>query len=941
MLFEQFSCKNKLQLADAEENKPLEENNESENPEVRVHDLKPVDNLYENWFLEYASYVILERAVPEIRDGLKPVQRRILHAMKEIDDGRFNKVANIIGSTMQFHPHGDASINDAIIGLGQKDLMIETQGNWGDFRTGDSAAAPRYIEARLSKFALEVAFQPKLTEWQASYDGRKKEPVTLPIKFPLLLAQGVEGIAVGLSTKIMPHNFIELCDAAIKAIQGKRVKIFPDFPTGGLADFNNYDDGKRGSKIKLRARMEKLDKSTLIIKEVPYGTTTQSLMESIVKANDNGKIRIKQVIDNTAKNVEILVYLASGISPEITMDALYAFTDCEVTISPNSCVIEDEKPVFLGVSEILRNSAEHTRELLRQELEIKKGELKEKLLFSSLEKIFIENRIYRDIEECETWEAVLETIDKGLKPFKKQFYREIVEEDLVRLTEIKIKRISKFDSFKADEIMKGLEEELKEVEAKLKDMDGTTIAYFNHIKEKYGREKERKTEITTFESIKAQIVAVNNVKFYIDRKEGFAGTGLKRSESEFVFECSDLDNIIVFRKDGKYLVTKVQDKAFVGKGIIHAGVFKKGDDRMVYHTIYQDGGAGKTYVKRFQVLGVTRDKEYDVSKGAKGSKVHYFSANPNGESEIVTVKLSPNAKARKKVFDFDFSELEIKGRGAGGNTLTKYIVRKVDLKEKGSSTLAGIKVWMDEVTGRFNQEERGQFIGSFQGEDKVLTLFRNGDYELRSFEINSKFEPQKLFDISRFNPEVPVVAIHADGSSGTIFLKRFLIETQTLDKAFQFISEAEGSKLHFAAIGEGIKIKVKYRKGNQVEEKEFLLDDLVGVKGWKALGNKFPIQKFTKIELIGSSKRNEEAIPASKQEGLADPIETDAKENGVEETPQEIQIELPKEEQKEASEKEEGPKSRKPKKESKSKKSTGKEKGDDFLTSGQTIELDF
>ncbi len=905
---------------------------------LKIHDLPPVGELYESWFLDYASYVILERAVPELSDGLKPVQRRILHAMKEIDDGRFNKVANIIGSTMQFHPHGDASINDAMIGLGQKDILIETQGNWGDFRTGDSAAAPRYIEARLSKFALEVAFQPKLTEWKASYDGRKKEPVTLPIKFPLLLAQGVEGIAVGLSTKIMPHNFIELCDASIKVIQGKKPKIFPDFATGGLADFNNYQDGRRGSKIKVRARIEKRDKDCIAITEIPYGTTTQGLMESIVKANDNGKIKIKQVIDNTAAKVEILVFLASGISPEITMDALFAFTDCEVSISPNACVIQNEKPVFLDVSDLLRHSTEHTRDLLQKELEIRKGELMEKILFSSLEKIFIENRIYRDIEECETWEAVLETIDKGLDPFKKQFYREITEDDLVRLTEIKIKRISKFDSFKADEIMKGFEADLAEVEEKLKNMDQTTIDYFSHIKEKYGKGRERKTEISTFENIKAQVVAVNNVKFYIDRNEGFAGTGLKRTESEFVFECSDLDDVIVFRKDGKYMVVKVQDKAFVGKGILHAGVFKKGNDRMVYHAIYQDGSAGKAFVKRFQVLGVTRDKEYDVTKGNKGSRVTYFSANPNGESEIVTVKLSPNSKARKKVFDFDFSELEIKGRGAGGNTLTKWPVKKVELKEKGSSTLSGIDVWMDEVTGRFNQEERGRFMGSFQGEDHLLVLYKSGEYELKPFDINTKLEPNKIDYAGKFDSRVPINVVHWDGGQETMYVKRFLIETSTVGKPFSVISEAEGSKQYFSHPGDEVKVLVKFRKGNKVEDKELSLSELVGVKGWKANGNKFPVQKFQKIDLTETkNEESGEASPAS----AAQPEEVEAElrelDLGTEEKPKKEPVAKESKPAIELDKKSVAKKPSKPDKEAPKGKGKG---GDDFLTSGQTIQLD-
>jgi topoisomerase-4 subunit A len=589
--------------------------------------------------------------------------------MKEMDDGRYNKVANIIGSTMQYHPHGDASISDAIVNIGQKDLLIDTQGNWGDIRTGDSAAAARYIEARLSKFALEVVFNPQTTEWQLSYDGRKKEPVTFPVKFPLLLAQGVEGIAVGLSTKILPHNFIELLQGSISILKGKKVKLYPDFLTGGKVDVSDYQDGKRGGKIRVRAAIEELDSKTLVIRDIPYGTTTTSLIESIVKANDKGKIKIKKVVDNTAADIEIQVSLSPGISPDITIDALYAFTDCEVSISPNACVIVDEKPRFIGVSEILQHSVDQTVDLLRQELEIRKGELLEKILFSSLEKIFIENRIYRDIEECETWEAVIETIDKGLDPFKPQFYREITKDDIVRLTEIKIKRISKFDSFKADELMKKLEEELQQTEHHLNNLIEYAVSYYQNLLDKYGKGRERKTEITNFDTISANVVAANNAKLYVNRKDGFIGTGLKKDE--FVTECSDIDDIIVFRKDGVCQVTRIQDKVFVGKDILYAGVFKKGDERMVYNLIYVDGKTGRSMVKRFQVLAVTRDKEYDLTKGTKGSKVLYFTANPNGEAEIVTVYLTGGSKARKKVFDFDFSELEIKGRGAGGNILTK------------------------------------------------------------------------------------------------------------------------------------------------------------------------------------------------------------------------------------------------------------------------------
>jgi topoisomerase-4 subunit A len=624
-----------------------------------LHNAAPVSGMYKDWFLDYASYVILERAVPAIEDGLKPVQRRILHAMKEMDDGRFNKVANIIGQSMQYHPHGDASIGDAIVNIGQKELLIETQGNWGDMRTGDRAAAARYIEARLSKFALEVVFNPQTTNWQLSYDGRKREPITLPMKFPLLLAQGVEGIAVGLSTKILPHNFIELIEGSIEILNGNKANILPDFITGGMADFTEYNQGLRGGKVKVRARIEEEDSKTLLIKEIPYGTTTDSLIDSILKANDKGKIKIKKVVDNTAKDVEIAIQLAPGVSPDVTIDALYAFTDCEVSISPNACVIVKDSPVFITVNEILEYNTKQTKQLLKLELEIRKAELLEKLLFSSLEKIFIENRIYRDIEECTTWAAVLVAIDKGLDPYKPDFYREIVQEDLIRLTEIKIKRISKFDAFKADELMKRLQDELKEVNYHLRNLTEFAINYYQNLLTKYGKGRERKTEIRTFDTIEATVVAANNAKLYVNRADGFVGSGLKKDE--FVADCSDLDDIIVIRKDGVCMVSKIQEKNFMGKDILHVAIFRKGDERMVYNFIYLDGESGRTMVKRFQVLAVTRDKEYDLTKGTKGTKHMYLTANPNGEAEIITIFLTQGAKARVKVFDFDFATIEIKG----------------------------------------------------------------------------------------------------------------------------------------------------------------------------------------------------------------------------------------------------------------------------------------
>lgn len=843
-----------------------EENKDITQDDGEMKDVIPVSGMYQNWFLDYASYVILERAVPAIEDGFKPVQRRILHSMKEMDDGRFNKVANIIGQTMQYHPHGDASIGDAIVNLGQKDLLIETQGNWGDIRTGDGAAAPRYIEARLSKFALEVVFNPQTTNWQLSYDGRKKEPVTLPVKFPLLLAQGVEGIAVGLSTKILPHNFVELIQASIKILQGKKPKIYPDFPTGGMADFSDYNDGLRGGKVKVRAKIEELDKKHLVIKDIPFGTTTTNLIDSIIKANDKGKIKIKKVIDNTAEHVEILVELAPNQSPNITIDALYAFTDCEVSISPNACVIVDEKPQFMSVNEILRINTEQTVDLLKQELEIKKGELLEKLLFSSLEKIFIENRIYRDIEECETWEAVIETIDKGLEPYKPDFYRVITKDDIVRLTEIKIKRISKFDSFKADELMKRLQDELAEVEHNLANLVEYAIAHYEKLLEKYGKGRERKTEIKSFENIAATVVAANNAKLYVNKKDGFIGYGLKKDE--FVCECSDIDDIIVFRKDGKFQVVRIADKVFVGKDILWVGVFKKNDERMVYNMMYLDGKTGRTMMKRFQVLAITRDKEYDLTKGNRGSKVLYFTANPNGEAELVTVYLTSGAKARIKVFDFDFSEIDIKGRGAGGNIVTKYPVRKIQLKMEGKSTLGGLDIWYDESVGRLNRNERGDLLGNFQADDKILVIYKTGEYELTSFDLTNRYEPSKIHLIEKFEQDKPIAAVHYDPSADNHFIKRFQIETSTMDKPFTFISEEKGAKLLLATTEEDAQIELHYTVKGSRERKTsvFDVDMLIDVKGWKAQGNKLSPHRVKKVVLLEDNKQEKKPAEDKKEE---------------------------------------------------------------------------
>lgn len=829
-----------------------DENNLSKGGDESLHTSVPVTGMYKEWFLDYASYVILERAVPAIEDGLKPVQRRIMHAMKEMDDGRFNKVANIIGQSMQFHPHGDASIGDAIVNIGQKELLIETQGNWGDVRTGDRAAAARYIEARLSKFALEVVFNSQTTEWQLSYDGRKREPVTLPVKFPLLLAQGVEGIAVGLSTKILPHNFCELIIASIEILKGNKTNVLPDFITGGFADFSEYNEGLRGGKVKVRARIEEEDSKTLLIKDIPFGVTTDTLIDSILKANDKGKIKIKKVVDNTAKDVEIAIQLAPGVSPDVTIDALYAFTDCEVSISPNACVIIKDTPVFLTVNDILEYNTKQTRALLKSELEIRKGELMEKLLFSSLEKIFIENRIYRDIEECTTWDDVLKAIDDGLEPYKPDFYREITTDDLVRLTEIKIKRISKFDTFKADELMKRLQDELKEVNHHLRHLTDYAIAYYENLLTKYGKGRERKTEIRAFDAIQANAVAANNAKLYVNRTDGFVGYGLKKDE--FVCDCSDLDDIIVIRKDGVCMVSKIQEKNFMGKDILHVAVFRKGDERMVYNFIYLDGSTGRAMVKRFQVLAVTRDKEYMLTKGTKGSKTLYLTANANGEAEIITVYLTQGAKARVKVFDFDFSTIDIKGRGAGGNILTRHPIRKMQLKMEGVSTLGGLNIYYDTIVGRLNTDERGKLIGNFLGDDRILVCYKSGDYELTTFETTNRYDAPNVVLIEKFNPDKVLSAIYFDGGSKTYYIKRFQIETTTLNKNFNFISDHKQSYLKLVSTEKQPQARVTLIKGKEEEVMEYDLDMLIDIKGWKALGNKLSTYQVKDLSLIESKK---------------------------------------------------------------------------------------
>lgn len=828
-----------------------------ETPSEVLHDQTVVSGLYENYFLDYASYVILERAVPAVEDGLKPVQRRILHALKEMDDGRFNKVANVIGQTMQFHPHGDASIGEALVNIGQKELLFDTQGSWGDVRTGDGAAAPRYIEVRLSKFALDAIYNDKTTEWQLSYDGRKKEPVTLPVKFPLLLAQGVEGIAVGLSTKILPHNFNELIDASIQILKDKPFTLYPDFQTGGLIDVSNYNDGHRGGKVRVRARIEEVDKKILAIRDVPFGVTTPQLIESIVKAAELGKIRIKApnrntaaVVDNTARDVEILVHLQPGVSPDVSIDALYAFTDCEVSISPNACVIIGDKPHFVSVSDILRVNTHQTVQLLQRELEIRRSELMERLLYSSLEKIFIENRIYRKIEECETFEAVLATIDKALKPFKKQFYRAIVEDDLIRLTEIKIKRISKYDGFKADELMRRLEQELLETEDNLANITRYAIAYYKDLQKKYGKGRERKTEIRAFNTIAASVVAAANQKLYVDREGGFIGYGLKKDE--YVSDCSDIDDIIVFRRDGKCVVTKIQDKVFVGKDIVYVSVFKKNDERKIYNLVYLDGKSGISMAKRFPVTGVTRDREYDLTMGNPKSKLTYFSANDNGEAEVIMVNLTAQSSAKIKQFDFDFATVGIKNRSAQGNILTKYPVRKITQKTGGVSTLGGVDIWYDDHLGRLNRDERGRLLGNFDAKDSILVVYKDGQYELTSFDLTNRYEPNEIAFLTKFDPDMVLTAVYFEANQKAWYVKRFRVETTSIDKKFSFIGDVKGSKSLAVTAERYPRIEIVHQVKDRAPVERMIMepDGFIDVRGWKALGNRLPFARVKEVKLL-------------------------------------------------------------------------------------------
>ncbi|MCW3094163.1 MAG: gyrase/topoisomerase subunit [Ferruginibacter sp.] len=830
----------------------------SKKKEDYIHTDSGIGGQYKSWFLDYASYVILERAVPALEDGLKPVQRRILHAMKEMDDGRFNKVANIIGQSMQYHPHGDASIGDALVNLGQKDLLIDTQGNWGDVRTGDDAAAPRYIEARLSKFALEVAFNAKTTNWTVSYDGRKNEPVTLPMKFPLLLAQGAEGIAVGLATKILPHNFCELIEASIKYLRGKKFELLPDFLTGGTMDATNYNEGRRGGKIRVRAIIEEVDKKTLVIRSVPFGVTTTQLMESIVKANEQGKIKIKKVLDHTAAEVEIIIELAVGISPDITIDALYAFTDCEVSISPNACVIVQNKPRFLGVPELLKTATENTKELLRRELNIKLGELQEKWHYTSLEKIFFEEKIYKELEKKHaTWDIVLDAIDKAFTPFKNKLRREITKEDIIKLTEKPVRRIYRLDIDELNEQIKGLEADIKQVKYDIEHLTDYAVSYYENLLKKFGKGRERKTEIKQFDTIQAKSVAIANIKLYANFADGFIGTGLKKDE--LIAEVSDLDDIIAFTRGGIMKVVRVSEKAFIGKDILHVAVFQKNDERSTYNMIYVDGKTGVSYAKRFNVTGITRDKDYDLTKGTDKSRVHYFSANPNGEAEVVKIVLSPNCNAKKKELEFYFEELEIKGRGSIGNQVTKYPIKSVKFKEAGRSTLDAKKLWFDNKFGRLNTEEKGEYLGKFDAEDRLLVIFNDGNYEITDQELTQRFDVEKVLLIEKFRPEKVITAVYLDNEKLQYNIKRFKIETTTLHSKFFFIKEGKDNRLEMVTTEEEPVLIVQSGRGQLVRRAKFKVPKMVEVMGWKAVGAK--LTEFSKSVEMEWEKKEETDNP--------------------------------------------------------------------------------
>jgi len=827
-------------------------NEEEFNPfeKAKVDDkIIPLNGLYENWFLDYASYVILERAVPALFDGLKPVQRRILHSMKELDDGRYNKVANIIGNTMKYHPHGDASIGDALVQLGQKDILIDCQGNWGNTLTGDGAAAPRYIEARLSKFASHVVFNPKTTNWLSSYDGRNKEPEQLPVKFPLLLAQGTEGIAVGMACKILPHNFIELIDQSINHLRGKKVEIFPDFLTGGMADFSNYNDGLRGGKVRVRAKIKKFDNKTLVVTEIPFGTSTGSLIESIIKANDKGKIKVRKIEDNTSANAEIIIHLAPGVSPDKTLDALYAFTDCEVSISPNASIIDGDKPRFIGVSEILRVNTDNTVQLLKWELEIRLHELMQAWHFSTLEKIFIQEEMYIDFKHYADRDSLYTYLFKRFEPFKERFMREIVTEDLLRLTQIQMIRITRFDSDKADEAIVKLEEEMASVKDKLAHLTEYAIEYYKDLKKRFGEGRERKTEIKIFDTIAASKVIIANRKLYVDPEEGFIGWGLKKTEA--VNDCSEIDDIIVFFSSGKMMITKISDKKFVGKGIIHADVWKRGDTRTIYHMMYQDGLGGPTMMKRFYVNSITRDTEYDLTRGTKGSKLLYFSVHPNGEKEIVTVMLRPRPHLKRLRFDIDFGDMIIKSRSSAGNRVTKEIVQKIIQKEVGGSTLAARKIWYDKIVGRLNDEGRGKFLGSFKGSDRILTLYKSGEYRLSSFDLANHFD-EDMIHIEKWIPRRPISTVYFDAEKEMHYVKRFLCEI-TSDKKVLFISESEGSYMDLVSTSYRPEVRVIYNKllkeTKNLPDNVINIADLIDVKGLKAQGNQVTKLRVKEITL--------------------------------------------------------------------------------------------
>ncbi len=830
-----------------------------------------VTGMYKDWFLDYASYVILERAVPALEDGFKPVHRRIMQSMKDLDDGRYNKVANIVGHTMQYHPHGDASIADALVQIGQKDLLIDTQGNWGNILTGDRAAAPRYIEARLSKFALEVIYNPKITNWQASYDGRRKEPIALPVMFPLLLAQGAEGIAVGLSTRILPHNFNELIDASIQHLRGKRFKLYPDFPTAGIMDVSNYNDGLRGGKVRIRAKINQLDKHTLVINEIPYGTTTGTLIESIIKANEKGKIKVKHIEDNTAEQVEILIHLPNSISPDKTIDALYAFTNCEISISPLSCIIIDHKPHFLGVSEILKLSTNHTLELLKKDLEIKLDEHEEQWHFASLERIFIEKRIYRDIENEDTWEGVLQAIDDGLEPHIQHLKRAVTREDLIRLTEIKIKRISKFDLDKAQQKIEALEEEITKIKHNLANLIDYAVDYFNRLKKNFGKDKERKTELRLFEDIEATKVVIRNTKLYVNRKEGFIGTSLKKDE--YVGDCSDIDDIICFTQDGIMKVTRVDSKIFIGKNIIHVAVFKKKDKRTIYNLIYRNGTGGNAYVKRFAVTSITRDKEYSVGKGKPGTKILYFSANPNGEAEKVAIYLRQIGALKKLRFELDFADQLIKGRTAKGNLVSKHPIKKVELKEEGVSTLKPRKIWFDETIKRLNVEERGELLGEFKGEDRILLVTQKGVASTIKPELITRFDDNYVV-LEKWNPEIPLTAVYWEGEKERYYVKRFFIENE--EKEELIITDHPKSQLELISTDLIPVLEIKYRKQRGKEQRPndtVNLEEFIAVKGIKAQGNQLTTEKVTQLQLLEPIPPTSEVEASQEDNGRDDKLE--------------------------------------------------------------------